>query len=191
MDDGDSILNYIRQAIWSLEQCNDMLDSSYQCPKSCTGKVGWPRLAPTKDQLVYFIDHEFSAEDISNMLNVSVRTVQRRFREFGLSIRASYSVISDSDLDGVIKDIMGEFPNIGYRRVHGELGRRRIKITQHRIRETMHRVDPNGVAVRWMNSIPRRTYNVTVPLALWHIDGHHKLIRYVSSLLILNVYIEC
>ena len=29
MDDGDSILNYIRQAIWSLEQCNDMLDLSY------------------------------------------------------------------------------------------------------------------------------------------------------------------
>ena len=49
--------------------------------------------------------------------------------------------------------------------------------TQHRVRDAMHRVDPSGVAMRWMNSIPRRSYNVTEPLALWHIDGHHKLIR--------------
>jgi hypothetical protein len=57
--------------------------------------------------------------------------------------------------------------------VHGELGRRKIKVTQHRVCEAMHRVDPNGVAVRWMNVIPRQTYNVTEPMALWHIDGNH------------------
>ena len=57
--------------------------------------------------------------------------------------------------------------------MHGELGRRKIKVTQHRVCEAMHRVDPNGVAVRWMNAIPRQTYNVTEPMALWHIDGNH------------------
>ena len=61
--------------------------------------------------------------------------------------------------------------------MHGELGRRKIKVTQRRVRDAMHRVDPSSVAMRWMNSIPRRSYNVTEPLALWHIDGHHKLIR--------------
>ena len=89
-------------------------------------------------------------------------------------MRVSYSLISDSDLDSVLKEVISEFPNIGYRRV---LGRRKIEVTQHTVREAMHRVDPNGVAVRWMNAIPQRTYNVTEPMALWHIDGNHKLIR--------------
>lgn len=41
----------------------------------------------------------------------------------------------------------------------------------------MQRVDPQGVAVRWLRLTPRRQYNVSGPLALWHIDGNHKLIR--------------
>ena len=172
-----AIISCIRDAILYLKECNTGLDFSYRCPLHDSGKVGRPRLSVTKCQLEYLIDHDFSAMDIASMLNISVRTVQRRFHDFELSIRASYSSISDSDLDAVITEIIREFPNIGYRRVHGELGRRKIKVTQHRVRDAMHRVDPNGVAIRWMNSIPRRTYNVTEPLALWHIDGHHKLIR--------------
>lgn len=173
----DRILLYIRDAIQCLNDCNKVLDQSYRCPAYYNGKVGRPRISVTKEQLEYLIDNDFSAKDISSMLNISIRTVQRRFQEYGLSIRASYSFISDLELDAVVKEIIREFPNIGYRRVQGELGRRKTKVTQHRVRDAMRRVDPNGVSIRWMKSIPRRTYNVTEPLALWHIDGHHKLIR--------------
>jgi hypothetical protein len=45
----------------------------------------------------------------------------------------------------------------------------------------MRRSDPEGVLLRSLQLTPisRRVYNVTCPLALWHLDGHHKLIRYV------------
>ena len=43
----------------------------------------------------------------------------------------------------------------------------------------MQRCDPEGVANRWLNTVhPRCSYSVYGPLALWHIDGNHKLIRY-------------
>jgi hypothetical protein len=45
----------------------------------------------------------------------------------------------------------------------------------------MQRVDPEGILLRAleMNTIRRRQYSVAGPLSLWHIDGNHKLIRYV------------
>ena len=42
----------------------------------------------------------------------------------------------------------------------------------------MIRVDPINVSMRRMRVIRRRTYSVPGPNALWHIDGHHSLIRW-------------
>ena len=42
----------------------------------------------------------------------------------------------------------------------------------------MIRVDPVNVCMRRMRVIRRRTYSVSGPNALWHIDGHHSLIRW-------------
>ena len=47
----------------------------------------------------------------------------------------------------------------------------------------MHRVDPEGVVLRWREAIQQRKYRVSSPLALWHIDGNHKLIRYACMVL--------
>ena len=63
-DDG-AILNYIRDAIMCLNECNKALDLSYRCPVQYSGGVGRPRLAVTKDQLQYLIDNDFSAKDIA------------------------------------------------------------------------------------------------------------------------------
>ena len=68
-------------------------------------------------------------------------------------------------------------PNAGYRRVQSQLFLNGIKVAQRRVREAMHRTDPEGVAMRWLSITPRAVYCVSGPLALWHIDGNHKLIR--------------
>lgn len=46
----------------------------------------------------------------------------------------------------------------------------------------MRRVNPEGVLLRALtiNTITRRKYRVYAPLALWHVDGNHKLIRLVG-----------
>lgn len=42
----------------------------------------------------------------------------------------------------------------------------------------MQRLNPiNGIA-RWQQALSRRSYHVPGPNSLWHIDGHHSLIRW-------------
>ena len=76
---------------------------------------------------------------------------------------------------------MTAFPNTGNKRMTGYLRSRGMRIQQYRIRESMRRVDPEGTLHRTleMNIVHRRVYSVPSPLALWHIDGNHKLIRWV------------
>ena len=56
------------------------------------------------------------------------------------------------------------------------------RFQQRRIRECMRRVNPDGVFLRAheLRAVRRRRYQVRGPLALWHVDGNHKLIRYIA-----------
>ena len=62
----------------------------------------------------------------------------------------------------------------------GYLRGKGLRVQWERIRQSLLRTDPSGVHQRWRESIRRRKYWVPGPLALWHIDGNHKLIRYES-----------
>ena len=97
--------------------------------------------------------------------------------KYQLSVAQRYSDISDSKLLRLVRDIQKSFPNCGYRMMDGHLRHRGTRVSQARIRSAMHNVDPEGVALRWRQAIKRRQYRVAGPLALWHIDGNHKLIR--------------
>lgn len=46
------------------------------------------------------------------------------------------------------------------------------------MRESIRRVNPSGIQARIRRVLHRRTYQVDSPNALWHLDGHHKLIRW-------------
>ncbi|KAG1733535.1 hypothetical protein EDB19DRAFT_1580985, partial [Suillus lakei] len=46
------------------------------------------------------------------------------------------------------------------------------------ITASIHRVDPLGTVLRQHTMIHRRQYKVSQPNALWHMDGHHKLIHW-------------
>ena len=64
----------------------------------------------------------------------------------------------------------------------GSLRSRGYRIQQKRIHESVRRVDPDGVLLRSLeiHVIRRRAYDVVRPLALLHIDGYHKLIRFAN-----------
>ena len=49
-------------------------------------------------------------------------------------------------------------------------------LQRHKIRTTIHAVDPDGVEARKRPTIKQRVYSVPYPNYLWHIDGNHKLI---------------
>lgn len=139
--------------------------------------VGRPRFEIPREQLLYLADYEITIPDMSRALGVSESTIKRRMREYNISITDRRTAISDDDLDNIVRCIHRDFPNAGYRRVLSQLVLRNINVPQMRVRECMQRVDPEGVAMRWLSLTPRAVYCVSGPLALWHIDGNHKLIR--------------
>ena len=138
---------------------------------------GRPRLNITKQQMEYLLDLGFSCSKIAGVIGVSLSTIRRRMLEYDLSVGALYSNISDTELDRIAGQIKQDFPNCGYRMMQGHLLRQGHRIPQSRIRDCLHRIDAEGVAIRWASTVQRRRYNVPSPLSLWHIDGNHKLIR--------------
>ena len=112
----------------------------------------------------------------------------RPWREFSISVRNKYSSASDEELDNIILDIKRNFPNTGYKRMNGFLSQRGYTVQQHRVIESMRRVDPEGVLLRRleMGVINRRHYHVAGLQCLWHIDENHKLIQLVLYQLFLT-----
>ncbi|XP_028418230.1 uncharacterized protein LOC114543463 [Dendronephthya gigantea] len=144
-----------------------------------TNSVGRSKFNITQEQLVYLLEYDISVPDIAHALGVSQSTIKRRLREYGISIRSETDErLTDDSIDNLVRDVQQQFPNAGYRRVYSVLRARSVNVTQESVRESMHRTDPEGVAMRWLSITPRRVYNVRGPLSLWHIDGNHKLIRW-------------
>jgi len=145
------------------------------CVAPC-GSVGRPKFDITREQLEYMINYNISLSKIAHALGVSKSTIKQRVREYGISVRLQEGILSDSELEALVRDIQREFPNAGYQRIYSQLKSRSVKVTQARVRETIHRTDPEGIAMRWLSITPRAAYSVRGPLSLWHIDGNHTLI---------------
>ena len=141
--------------------------------------AGRPRYDIPSEQVRFLLETKFTVPQISSLLGVSIRTIRRRMEEYSLSVRSFYSSLSDQELDDIVRSIQNQFGLCGNRQMSGHLSAKGIRVQQHRIRESQRRVDPSGCVLRRLTTIKRRHYCVNGPLALWHIDGNHKLIRYV------------
>jgi len=75
--------------------------------------------------------------------------------EYGLSVHALYSTISDRELDRLTEQIKKDFPNCGYRMMQGHLLHQGHRIPHARVRNCLHRIDSNGVAIRWATTVQR------------------------------------
>ncbi len=53
-----------------------------------------------------------------------------------------------------------------------------ITIPRQHLRNSIHRVDGAGVIARRNAVVRSRVYSVPYPNYIWHIDGHHKLIKW-------------
>ena len=178
-DNADTVAEAITLLLSIQNEFDDISGHVDDCATVRNGRPGRPSCAVSEDQLINLFEIGFSATRIACMLGVSVRTIRRRMDDIGLRVSDFYSTMPDNELDIVVNEILVLFPNTGYRMMTGHLKRRGIRVQQYRIRDSLHRVAPTSIATRWHASIVRRVYNVRSPLALWHIDSNHKLIRYV------------
>ncbi|XP_048089319.1 uncharacterized protein LOC125287495 isoform X2 [Alosa alosa] len=141
---------------------------------------GRPKFQVSEDMLAHLIDMSLPISSIAHLLGVSESTIFRRMRDLGLSSRSSYSSLTDTELDNAVLSIKSRLPNAGYRMVKGCLQAEGHRVQWERVKDSMHRVDADGVFQRLMQlgCIVRRTYCVQHPLSLVHMDTNHKLIRY-------------
>lgn len=141
-----------------------------------SGKSGRPRKE---------IDVEFLQDAMSSQRRISISTLartlgidrhvlSRRLKEAGISTK--FSALRKSDLDELVKGFRTTKPESGLRYLAGFLRQRGLKIQKRRVTASVKRVDGLGRILRQRHKIKRRTYKVSRPNALWHIDGHHKLI---------------
>jgi AraC-like DNA-binding protein len=175
----DHIEQLIRGTASMLRRCRELetVSSGFKIDKELSDARGRPRFLIGRDQLQHLLNYGICVREIADAIGVSESTIFRRMKEYGLSVRANMTFLTDSELDSEVREVQCAFPNAGYRRVLSQLIVKGIRVTELKVRETMQRLDPQGVALRWIQLIPRRRYSVSGPLALWHIDGHHKLIR--------------
>ena len=79
----------------NMSRANEDRPSGYIAP--CTQgnwRRGRPAFEISREQLSYFVEQGFKVKDISPMLGVSVRTVERRMSFFGLSISGIFKLKS-------------------------------------------------------------------------------------------------
>ena len=79
------------------------------CPQQVqvqlAGAVGRPAFSISYHQLHYLIDSRFSVPQIAELLGVSVSTIRRRMSTYDLSIRATYTSITDERLDELVASV--------------------------------------------------------------------------------------
>ena len=139
---------------------------------------GRPQIQVSLDEVEYFRGLGFTWTKIAEMIGISRSTLYRFLEREGISSTRKYSEISSSDLDRAVAAIKQEHPNDGERMITGHLHSIGIVVPRSKLRASIHRIDPFSTAVRRSITIRRRIYHVEGPNSLWHIDGHHKLIKW-------------
>ena len=89
-----------------------------------------------------------------------------------------FTDISDDELDNILRQLQRDHPNCGQQLLQGYLRQRGVIVQRRRLRESVARTDPIRRHVRWHQVVTRWTYSVQRSNNLWHIDGHHSLIRW-------------
>jgi hypothetical protein len=142
------------------------------------GRRGRPRKVPSSAFLANSMSAEMGVRvgQLADTIGIHRNTLRNYLKDFQIDFQ--YSKISDLDLDTLIRDIRTTYPDYGIRYLTGTLRARGYRIQKRRIIASLHRVDVVGITLRTQGRIRRRKYQVTRPQALWHLDGHHKLIRW-------------
>ena len=166
---------------------NDAENANIQVAVMRTGNRGRPKYFINTSRLADMLKLHFKVPQIARLFGVSVCTIRHRMKDAGLYVSDLYCTLSDAQLDEIVRNVFQQFPNSGYRMMAGHLRHLNIHVQQLRIRDSLHHISPASLVVRWNETIVRRVYSVRSPLALWHIYGNHKLIRYYCE----SNYLKC
>ena len=104
---------------------------SYQRQTRTRGR-GRPKLSITEEQLLHLLQSHFTLCDIAGLFGCSVKTIQRRVTEFGLA-EALHTVLSNSDLDGIVGNFVHVHPINGQRMLVGHLRSLGLRVPRQKV----------------------------------------------------------
>lgn len=144
-----------------------------------TGQRGRPAVHIDPDVLreAMSTGRKITISALARTLGVHRHTIRKQLIAHHIP-RPAYSDIPDEDLDELIQAYKEYKPNSGYRYVMGFLSNAGLRVQQERVKASLRRVDGLRHVLRNHAAIDRQVYVVPYPNYLWHIDGHHKLIRW-------------
>ena len=169
---------FFNKSILTIGSLPSVINES-KCAQQKTGRRGRPSYSISVEVLENLRALGFTWTSISKIFGVSRWTIHRRVKDLDLPNIKGFSDIEDYDLDHLVEgfvrergSLAGQTMLIGYLRSLG------YRIQRRRIRKSLVRVSPENAALRWGQTIRRRKYSVPWPNSLWHLDGHHSLIRW-------------
>lgn len=113
---------------------------------------------------------------IAERLDTTTRTLERWRQRTGFAEPTVQ--VNNDQLDNMVAQYTGGNPRRGERLTIGYVRSQNVSTTRSSIRQAVDRVDAEGKQHRKLKKIERRVYSVAGPMHLWHVDGHHKLIKY-------------
>lgn len=140
---------------------------------------GRPKHSICESTLLELREIGYTWKEISLMLLVSRWTLWRRVKELGIENVVGYSELTDEELDNIIEEFKKMHGIVvGRSLVIGHLKSIGLRVKTQRVTDALLRVDPVNSRIRWAALVHRRKYSVPGPNSLWHIDGHHSLVKW-------------
>ena len=146
VDHGDEKFNLNNQNLNHPSCKNKRKCKSEKKQSTSPKRVGRPTVDFDRSRAKQLISLGFTMVQISNALGISDGTL-RRFRNQNKDCKL-YNEITDEELDSKISAIKSENSQIGEKRLLGLLKSKGIRVQRKRLRESIHRVDPNGPLLR-------------------------------------------
>ena len=142
---------YIGEVFVNVSILSNILQFDCACnvreASDCSGR---PQIEITKEQIEFLRSMHFSWSDVAKLLDASVSTISRKRRKYQLNDEISQRTpISVNDLDRIVREISKTTPNLGERRLMGALRGRNIHIQRRRVQDSLRRVDPVDIVLRW------------------------------------------
>lgn len=143
-----------------------------------TGKRGRPRKLVNLEYLREAMapHRNISVTKLAALLKMDRHTLLYYIKIYGL--QRKFSDLSNADLDVLVRTYKQKKPDSGLRYLVGFLRSHGLRIQRRRVIKSLRRVDGLGSVLRRRATIQRKKYTSPRPNALWHCDGHHKLIQY-------------
>ena len=121
---------------------------------SSTGRKGRPPVFVNVAMVEYLRCNGYTWDEIARSMLVSRTTIWRKLREAGITLE-KYSSISDDDLDSQVGMLQMCHPHCGQVLLRSMLQAQGVHVPRYRLRESMHRVDPEHCSSRWHQKIRR------------------------------------